>query len=160
AVVERIGTVPQVDTVGIVGPVVGGQRVIAEELEQAAVIFAGAALGDHADGRAAGTAGLGAVQAAFHLELRDGVHTGEGHQRKVAAPVDVVRAVDRPVIGGVAIAVYEERHRRRQTGRRRVSNVQFVHRVRGNTRHQCNQLFVVASSQGELAYLRAVDRVG
>jgi hypothetical protein len=77
----------------------GVQRVVAPEVEGAAVERVLAAAGDDVDLRARGLAELGAVAVAMDLELLDGLDRGVDEDRAVAADVVVVGAVDRPHVG-------------------------------------------------------------
>lgn len=160
ATVQRIRRVDQIYLIGVVGPVVGGQRIITEKFIYAAVELAGAALGYHADLRAAGAAGIGGVEAALHLELRNSVHAGKRHQRLVAAAIHIVRAVHCPVVRRIAVAVNRIGQGGRRSSGRRVADVKFVGRARGHAGHQRDQLLVVARAERQFANLLAIDDRG
>src|ERR1700687_643091 len=122
--------------------------------------LAGAVLGNNGDLPAAGAAGVCRVKAALHFELGDGIDAGKGHQREVAAAIDVIGAVHGPVVSGVAVAVNGIGQGRGGTGGRRVADVEFIGGARNDTGHEGHQLLVVAGGDGQFAYLRAVNRIG
>ena len=149
--------VDHVHPVGVVGPVVGSQSVVSKELVEAAMELAAAAFGDHVDLPATRAAAVGGVEAALHLELIDGVHAGEGHQREVAAAIHVVGAVHGPVVGRSAVAVDRVGQGGGGAGRRGVADVEFIGGAGGHARHQADQLLVVAGGEGQFAHLDASD---
>src|SRR5260370_2981347 len=96
------------DGVEVVEEVIRVQRVVAEEFISASVELAGAAAGDHGDMTAGAAPVLGQVVSALHAELLDGINAGVGEKSEVGAAIDIIRAVQSPVILGRTVAVDRE----------------------------------------------------
>ena len=118
----------QVQAVGIVQKVVGGEIIVADKLKYVAMELTGAGLGYYADLPAAGAPELRRVTAALHLEFRDRVHTRSVEQREVRPAVDVVRSIHCPRAGSRARPIDSVRDGGSRSRRCRDSDVKLIHR--------------------------------
>src|SRR5712664_591198 len=105
-------------------------------------------------------AGLGVVHAANHTKLADGVDAGEREQCEIGAAVDVVRAVDLPIVLFSPVAVdleaYQVSTNRCGGPRKNLVSVAGIRRAR----HQEHELRVVAAVEREFAELKARNYSG
>src|SRR5664280_399375 len=126
--------------------VVGNIRihgVIAEKLACISVKIPGSGARYDVDLAASRAAVLRTVAAALDLELADSVHTRINQQCEIRAVVQIVGAVDRPVVLGIAGAVDREADYVDRAGIVGGSYVKLIGRVAAHARLQCEQLLVV-----------------
>lgn len=94
-----------VDAVSIIQEGVGVENLIAKEFVDAAVEGAGSRAGNHVDLTAGAAAILGVILAANHAKFFDGIDAGILQQSEVCAAINIVCAVDGPIVLGRAAAV-------------------------------------------------------
>src|SRR5262249_5337577 len=146
------------DVLGLVALVeketVGVERVVPEELKDAAVELVGAALGDQVDHCALGLAELGAEAVALDAKFLNRVDRWKGQQRGVRADVHVIDAVDRPHVLIRTVAVHRHIHvgiETRAISAKSSAGASLSHRRdSGDKQHQ---LGVVAAVERQLCYL-------
>src|SRR5262249_28268514 len=146
------------DVLGLVALVeketVGVERVVPEELKDAAVELVGAALGDQVDHCALGLAELGAEAVALDAKFLNRVDRWKGQQRGVRADVHVIDAVDRPHVLIRTVAVHRHIHvgiETRAISAKSSAGASLSHRRdSGDKQHQ---LSVVAAVERQLCYL-------
>ena len=99
--------------------------------------------GNNVDLTASRTTKLWAVAAALNLELVNGIDVGIHQQRKVRAVVEIVCAVDGPVILGIAGAIHRETDDVDAAGGVGGSHIKLISCIAAYARLQCNQLFII-----------------
>ncbi len=145
----------------VVEKVVGVKNVVPEKLVSIAMELAGASARHDVDFAAGAATVFRQIVGTQHVELGDRVNTGIGKEGEVSAAIDVVGAVDLPVVLGGTSAVNRKVDLVRRAHWVAHSDKKLVGgEVGGYTRQRSYELFVVAGNQGELTHLVASHKAG
>jgi hypothetical protein len=140
---------------GVVEKAVGVENVIAEELVNAAVNIPGSRTRNHVNLCARRAAGLRIVRTSNDAEFTDRINAGKREERQIGAAVDVVGAVNLPIVFLAAAAVDLESHRvGANRGRSAGKDLVRIAGI-GSARDQEDKLGVVATVKRELFQLGA-----